>query len=297
MKIRGDRQSCINARAIRAFSLCLTFLIGAQSHAQPSDQSIDYPDDDYTLTAALGVDSNAVFRGQKSTKLNPSVYAVLDFERGPFYTGLQATPSSIQGEIRPFVLLYIGYTPEIGAFDGNIGARYYTFPGSSDFEFDLDDDGVTDHAGKKGFYEFNAGVSRTIKDVNFNVRAFYAPNIFGETGGAFYVNSRVKAPLGSGFELRGDVGVSSFSKDQFNDDYVHYGVGVYKSAFGLDFYLRYTDTSGRAGVNDRIVSVGIEKAWTLAEGGGRAGYLRRKIRNRSWRDDKHSLGVPGYRPK
>ncbi len=242
--------------------------------------------DAFAVTAGLGVETVSVYRGVKSTKLNPSVYGYVEIERGDIYGGFVTTPSSIAGEIRPFVLGYGGYAPSAGAFDLNIGARYYAFPASSPFDFDLDADGVIDHSGRKGFYEGFAGVKREFGKLEVRARAFYAPNVFAETGGAAYANARVKAAIAHGFDLRADFGVSAFERSQFNDDYVDYGVGVFKTLFGLDMFVRYSDTSGLSGSDDRVVVFGIEKAWSLADGAAKHSYLHRKIRNRHWTTDK-----------
>lgn len=277
-----------------AHGFCVLFIALACLRAGPSfAQAISYPSDDFELTAAFGVESNAVFRGQRSTKLNPSVYAALELERGDLYLGGFTSPSSIQGEVRPLMLLYLGYAPEIAGFQTRIGVRRYLFPASREFNFDLDDDGIIDHSGKKGFVEGFVGASRVIHAVKVDTRVYFAPDVFGETGGSLYVHTSLKAPIGQGFDLRGDVGVSRFARNEFNDNYVDYGIGLYKTAFGLDFFLRYSDTAGLGGSDDRIVVFGIEKAWTLLQGGGKRGHLRRKIRNRDWRIEKNLIGVPG----
>ncbi|NOX83224.1 MAG: hypothetical protein GXP06_09620 [Alphaproteobacteria bacterium] len=241
--------------------------------------------DEFAIMAGLGVVTVSVFRGVKSIKLNPSVYGFIEIERGDIYGGMVTTPSSIAGEIRPFVLGYGGYAPSVGAFDFNIGARYYAFPASSPFDFDLDADGVIDHSGRKGFYEGFAGATREFGKLQVRARAFYAPNVFGETGGAAYANARVRAPIAHGFDVRADFGVSAFERSQFNDDYVDYSVGIFKTLHGFDMFVRYSDTSGLAGSDDRVVVFGIEKAWSLAEDAAKHSYLRRKIRNRHWGAD------------
>lgn len=246
----------------------------------------------FTVTGTLGVDSVSAFRGVKSTKLNPSVFGAVELERGDVFAGVFTNPTSIAGEVRPLAVTYVGYSPRVGKFDLGAGARYYAFIASSDFSFDLDDDGVIDHTGKKGFSEVFASVSRNVGALNFRARAFYAPNVFAETGGALYLNGRVKAPLGAGFDIQGDFGVSEFEREQFNDEYIDYGVSVYKSVRGFDLYLRYSNTTGLAGTDDRLVAFGIERSWSFSPEADRRERMRRKILNRDWSGDKALFGFP-----
>ena len=258
--------------------------------AQADDWTNGKIGEDIFVTAILGVDSVSAFRGVKSTKLNPSVYANLEIERGEVYGGIFTNPTSIKGEVRPLVVTYLNYAPDTGPFKPTIGARYYAFVASSDFGFDLNGDGVDDHVGRKGFFEAYAALSRNIGKLNLRTQAYYAPDVFGETGGSLYVKTRVKVPVGHGFSVQADFGVSEFERDQFNDDYVDYGVSVYKSVKGFDLYLRYSDTSGLAGSDDRLLAFGIEKSWNVAATDKKRAYLRRKIRNPDWRGGKEIFG-------
>ena len=273
--------------------LCAANILGLSlSCASAEDWTDGLIDEDITVTGVLGVDSRGAFRGVKSTKLNPSVYAVLEIEYGDLVGGMYTNASSIAGEIRPLVVSYVNYSlPTVAKFDAIVGVRYYAFIASSDFGFDLDSDGIVDHVGRKGFFESFGSVSRDIGKVNLRTRVYYAPNVFGETGGSLYVSSRVKMPLGKGFSISADVGVNEFEREQFNDEYIDYGVSIFKSLFGFDLYLRYSNTSGLAGTDDEMVAVGIEKAWTLAQTDQKGDYIRRKIKNRDLIGDKAILDL------
>ena len=242
------------------------------------------------VTAALGVDTVNVFRGQKSRKLNPSVYARFEVERGDWYAGVRASPSSIQGEVKPSLIAYTGYEHAIGGVDIQIGGRFYSFPTSSPFVIDFENDGIIDHRGDKSFFEANAGVATDIGPVRFDLRAYYAPDFFADTGSALYLYTRARTDIGQGFELRVNGGVSRFGESKFHDNYADYGVGIYKTAFGMDFFLSYSDTLGVKGIDDRVVVFGVEKTFTLADGVSEDERRRRKIRNRDWRIDKELFG-------
>ena len=244
------------------------------------------------VTGALGVETVNVFRGQKSRKLNPSVYARFEVERGDVFAGVRSSPSSIQGEVRPSMIAYVGAERAIGSFDLQIGGRYYSFPASSPFTIDFENDGIIDHIGDKAFFEANAGATTNVGPVRIDVRAYYAPDFFADTGSSLYLYTRARTDIGQGFELRINGGASRFGEKKFHDNYAHYGVSLHKTAYGFDFFLGYSDTLGVEGVDDRVVVFGIEKSWTLADGVSDAERRRRKIRNRDWRIDKELFGAP-----
>lgn len=236
-------------------------------------------DGDYEVEATFGVDTAGVFRGQKSTTLNPAVSATVTVERGDFFGGMFVTPSKIADEVRPFVLGYLGYGSSVKEVDWSVSARYYSFPDSSPFVIDLDKDGNPENVGEKGFFEAVARAGFSIGAMDISAGAFYSPNGFGDTGGALYTTGSVKTEIGWDVTLRGNVGVSRFENDLYNDDYIDYAVGVYREVFGIDMFLRYSNTSGRAGSGDSVVVFGVEKAWSVASSGKAHERRNRKIRN------------------
>ncbi len=245
---------------------------------------------DYELTGALGLDSNGSFRGVKSTHLNPAVHGYVELVRGEMLAGVFSNPVKIQGELGALVLTYVAWKPSVGKVDFEAGARYYTFPGSSDFTYDFNRDGIVDHAGHKGLFEAQAGVRRKFKGGRVHLRGFFTPNDFGETGPAWYVNGEARARIAYGFEARGAVGVSGYSNPLYNDNYVDYRVGIYKSALGFDMYVRYSDTVGLGGRDNALVVFGFEKVFTLASSEGADRRRFDKIRN-DWLVDKSLLGL------
>ncbi|NOX94749.1 MAG: hypothetical protein GXP04_06515 [Alphaproteobacteria bacterium] len=247
--------------------------------------------EDYDIGVAFGVDSVSVFRGQKSSSLNPSVSAIVTVERGDFFGGMFVTPSKIAGEVRPFVLGYVGYGSSIGEFDWNVGGRYYSFPDSSDFVIDLDKDGIPENVGRKGFYEGLVGASIPIGEATLSANVFYSPNVFGETGGAVYISGGLKIPIGAEFDLRGTIGFSEFANDLFNEDYMDYAIGIHREFIGLDMFLRYSDTLGFPGVDDRVLVFGVEKSWTLASSDKDRDRRNRKIHNNMAIDKSQIHGV------
>jgi len=275
-------KGCLCPRAVAAaLALCL---------AAPAQGA------EYDISAGLGLETTGAFRGVKSRKLNPSVYGFLEISYGEGLFGVFSNPVSIAGETNALVLGYALWKPSIGKFDLEAGGRYYAFPDSSDFTFDLDDDGVVDHRGRKGLFEAQGGVRRKFDGGRVHIRAFYTPDGFARTGPAWYVNNELRADLPFAIEARGAVGVSRFSDKRFNENYIDYDAGLYKSLFGFDMFLRYSDTAGLSGPDNSIVVFGIERSLSLASSAARDDRRFEKIRN-DWRLDKARLGlVPSAPP-
>ncbi len=273
---------------------CVSAAVAVLSLIAPGRVIAGGDSQDYAVTAVLGVDTVSVFRGSPSQKLNPSVSGVVEIERGSFYAGLYASPTSIQGELTSLMVGYWGVTPSAGGIDWNIGGRRYAFPGTSDFRFDLDGDGTPEKVGRKGLTEIFVKGEKSIGPVKLSAAVNYSPNMFGETGEAYYVIGAAKVRLGAGFDLRAHFGRSEFANDIYNDDYNDYAVGLYRTFFGIDMFVRYSDTTGLPGADNETVVVGFEKAWTLASREmDYKRYMREKIRN-NLRIDKSLLAGAAY---
>lgn len=272
------KRACLCVRVVAAaLALCL----GLAAPARAAD---------YSVAAALGLETTGAFRGVKSRKLNPSVYGYLEIAYGDGLFGVFSNPVSIAGETNALVLGYGLWKPSLGKVDFEAGGRYYAFPDSSDFTFDFDDDGVVDHRGRKGLFEAQGGVRRNFDGGRVHIRAFYTPDGFARTGPAWYFNNELRADLPFGLEARGAVGVSRFSDKRFNENYIDYDAGLYKSMFGFDMFLRYSDTAGLAGPDNSVVVFGIERSFSLASSSAHDDRRFEKIRN-DWRIDKARLGI------
>ncbi len=245
---------------------------------------------EFELTGALGLDTNGAFRGVKSRNMNPSVHGFLELVYGEFLAGVFSNPVRISVETTPLVLTYAAWKPSAGNYDFELGARYYAFPGSTDFTFDFEPDGIIDHAGHKGLFEAQAGVRRVFKGGRVHLRAFYTPDDFAETGPSWYLNGDARAAIAKGFDLRAAVGASFPSDTRFSQKYVDYRIGIYKSAFGLDMFIRYSDTAGLNGPDNSVFVFGFERSWTLASSEGARARRYDKIRN-DWLIDKSLLGL------
>lgn len=248
--------------------------------------------EDYSVTAIVGVDTVSVNRGRRSRELNPSPFAVIEIEYGNFLGGAVATPTKIAGEVRPLLVGYAAWKPSAGPYGLTFGARYYSFPGSSDFVFDFENDGVPEKIGRKGFFEANAGIKRRWEIGELSARAFLTPNSFGETGAAFYSDISGKLFLQNDWSIRAHIGKSEYWNDRFNDDYWNHAIGIYKYQFGLDFFVRYSDANNLIGPNQRVVVFGFEKAFTLLSSDARRDSQFDKIRNDLTIDKAFLRGIP-----
>lgn len=243
---------------------------------------------DYELAGALGLETTGVFRGVKSTRLNPSVYGYVELARGEMLIGVLANPVSIAGESNALVLGYGEWRPTFRGVGFEFGGQFYAFPDSSDFTYDLDRDGDVDHSGRKGLFEAKAGVEKKFDSGRVRLRAYYTPNGFAQTGSAWYAYGEGRLDLPLGFEARASGGASLIHDARYNNDYFDYNAGLYRRVRGLDLFVRYSDTAGLPGADNRVVVFGIEKAWTLASSARDERGRYRKILN-DWSIDKSRL--------
>jgi len=244
------------------------------------------------VVVGVGVDSIGVFRGVRSRKLNPSPYVFVEGASGPFVVGAFASPVSIDDRAQSLVLAYASAEQAVHGFDLSVGGRYYAFTDPREFVFDFNDDGVAEHAGKKHLFEAGVSLARDFGGGRAKFSAYYTPDGFARTGPGLYAIGEVRADLFDGVQLRANGGVSRFRDDLYNDDYADIGIGLFKSAWGFDFYLKYSDTIALAGSDDRTLAFGIERAFTLFSSGGAQRRRMRKILN-DWSIDKSQLGVSG----
>jgi uncharacterized protein (TIGR02001 family) len=265
--------------------------VGLLAAATPSFAESLVRDRGFDATATLAVDSVGVFRGIKSRRLNPSVYAEFEIARGPFYGGLFAQPVGFEGETVPLLYGYAGWTPSAFGFFFDLGAGYYAFPGSAPHEIDVDHDGLTDHSGKKELFEPYAGFAKEIGPVEAEFFAFYTPSNFGRTGDAWYYAGDITVPVAHGFDFVAHYGASEFQNDVFNDDYADYFVGVEKSLWGFDFTLKYSNAADLAAGDEEAVVFSVEREFTLASGERRMDRRMQKVRNDFVIDKSRLRGV------
>jgi len=112
----------------------------------------------------------------------------------------------------------------VGSVDVDVMAVAYTYPGAS--------------ADDQEFVEFTAGVSRTISDITIDVRAFYSPEFYGETGPATYITGGASYALTD--KLSADVRAGHQTFHDLDDaDYADYQAGLTYTHNDIAFGVRY----------------------------------------------------------
>ncbi len=242
----------------------------------------------YVVEATFGLESTAVFRGYRAQRLNPNPYVSLDVEWRTLYAGLYAAPVAFGDEENAMLFGYAGFAPIVSGFEFDFGAGYYAFPDSHVFEFDVDGDGLADHSGHKGLVEPYAGVARTLGGLELSGFVFYTPDTLGQSGQAWYARVEAEQALPHGFIFGAGYGVSRFNEDRLNDDYDDWTVSVEKTFYGFDLKLRYSDTVGALGPDNRTLALVVERPLTLFSSDRDRDRREEKIRNR-WIIDKCRL--------
>jgi uncharacterized protein (TIGR02001 family) len=242
------------------------------------------------VETTLGFESTSVFRGYRAQRLNPNPYASLDFEYKAYYAGLYAAPVAFGAEENALLYGYAGYAPVLAGFEFDLGVGYYAFPDSHVYEFDVDGDGVVDHSGRKGLFEPYAGLARAFGGLEASAFVFYTPNSLGESGSAWYGRVEAEQALPEAFILAGSYAQSRFENDRLNADYDDWSVWLEKSVYGFDLKLRYSDTIGAPGPDNRTLALVVERPFAIFSSARADERRRDKLRNR-WIVDKCRLGA------
>lgn len=259
-------------------SACFAF--AADAMAEP----IRLKDPEIDLT--LGVDSISVFRGYRSTRLNPNPHLFIDVTFPLAYAGVYAAPTAFGDETDLLVAPYAGVTPQVLGFDLDIGVGAYTFPGSRPFVYDVD--GAPPVIGHKWLVEPYVGVKRVAGPVELAGFGFFTPDTIGEAGPAWYGQGEIDLALPAAFSAGASYGVSRFQDDRLNTDYDDYALWLERSVAGFDLRVALTDAIGAPGPSNRVVWLRIERVFTLRQ--TRAQLMQTKILRR-FVIDKCRLGL------
>lgn len=262
-------------------ALAAVFVAAAPAGAAGADFAVD-------LTG--GVESTSVFRGYRAARLNPSPSLALDLEYALAYAGLYAAPVAFGVETNALLYAYGGYAPSLAGFNFDLGLGVYAFPDSEDFAFDVDGDGAADHQGRKGLIEPYAGAERGIGPATLSVFGFFTPDTLGESGAATYLRAEASFAGPAGVSLVAGFGRSRFSDKRLNDDYDDWSAALEKSVLGFDLSLRYSDTVGALGSDNRTLAIVVERSFGLYSSEARRARRGEKIRNR-FTFDKCRLGA------
>lgn len=189
------------------------------------------------LSANIGVVSDYRFRGFSYTDEKPALQGSLDWTHDSgVYLGTWASNVDFP-DADVEVDLYGGYAFDYGAYNIDVGAIGYYFPGAADSR-DYD------------YYEGKLAVSRSMGKINTTGALNYSPDYIGGSGDALYASFGADAPImDTGFTVQGSAGYQWIDDETAfgAPDYADWSVGVSYDLYGFDLGLKYTDTN----VSDR----------------------------------------------
>jgi len=186
-------------------------------------------EDELELSANVALTTNYIYRGITQTDDGPAIQGGFDLTYGLFYAGTWASSVDFGDDTTMEIDFYAGVTPSWGEFDFDFGVLYYAYPDSPD---DPEQD----------FIEFYGSVSTAALEViELGAGVAYSPDFYAETGNAWYFSGEAAVPLPEDWSISATVGYSDIEEA---DNYTDYSIGISKSAWGLDFDLRYHGTSG-----------------------------------------------------
>jgi uncharacterized protein (TIGR02001 family) len=193
------------------------------------------------LSANVALTTNYVFRGITQTDDGPAIQGGFDYAQGIFYAGTWGSSVDFGDDTTMELDLYAGIAPSYNDISFDFGVLYYAYPDSPELP-----------TGSQDFVELYGGASYPIGPVEVGGTIAYSPDFYGEIGDAFYYQLTAGLDLSEftgveGLGIDGAYGFSRFDDDMLGDDYDDWNIGLTVSALGLDFDLRYFDTTGLAG--------------------------------------------------
>jgi uncharacterized protein (TIGR02001 family) len=207
------------------------------------------------LSANVALTTDYVFRGISQTDNGPAIQGGFDYTQDMFYIGTWGSSVDFGDDTTMELDIYAGVSPTINNINLDFGVIYYAYPDSPELA-----------TGSQDFVELYGGASVPIGSMlEVGGSVAYSPDFYGEIGDAFYYQLTAAVDLSEqtgieGFGIDGGYGFSRFNDDMLGDDYDDWNIGVTASFVGLDFDLRYTDTTGLAG-NDSSVVFTVSKSF------------------------------------
>ncbi len=188
-----------------------------------------------TVSANISLTSDYVFRGVSLSDNGPAIQGGFDYEAGQFYAGVWGSSLTEDMEID----LYAGFKPTTGPIDWDLGVIGYFYPGA-------DDDGA-----EFDYAELKVGASHDVSDqLTIGAAAFYAPENYGETGDALYLELNGSYSVSDALAFTAAYGNQSIEEPNgpnSEDDYGTWNIGATHAMHGFEIDLRYHDTDIDAG--------------------------------------------------
>jgi uncharacterized protein (TIGR02001 family) len=201
-----------------------------------------------TFTGNVGVTTDYVFRGISQTLNDAAVQGGVDATCGNFYVGFWGSNVEFAhpfGDSNVEMDFYGGYKFKTGAINWDLGAIYYSYPGTDTFGF----------LRHNSYFELKAGASGDIwKGGTLGATVFYSPDYFGSTGSVWTVEGAFSQTLPRfsifsptfsatlGYSRGGSEFAAFFTGDERHYTYWNVGLNLaFYEKWSLD--LRYWDTS------------------------------------------------------
>ena len=209
------------------------------------------PEREFTYSFGLTGTSEYVFRGISQTDEDPTIQGTINVGYGILYAGVWGSgldfgggPTTTGGDAEIEVDWYGGIKPTWGKATFDFGIIYYTYPGASDSDTELD------------YVEFKAGVSgEVLNKLTAGAIFYYSPEYGGEIGAVWTVEGSLAYALPTvGIftpTVSGLVGYQEGdSSDGYNggialgldDSYTYWNAGLTLAVEKIAFDFRYWDT-------------------------------------------------------
>lgn len=196
------------------------------------------------FSANVAFTSEYYFRGLSQTDDAPAAQGGIDYDIGvakdvDLYLGVWGSNVDFNEDAADD-----GATVEIDIYGGlrgeiagtgvgwDAGFVYYAYPGaSSSLNYD--------------FVELQGGLSYDFGIASASVNFNYTPEMFGDSGDAYYPKISIDVPVGKFLTLSGSLARQWIQKnDVFGQpDYTEWGIGATVNVAGFDLNLAYTDTN------------------------------------------------------
>lgn len=183
-----------------------------------------------TVSANISLTSDYVFRGISLADNGPAIQGGFDYESEAWYAGVWGSNVTEGIELD----VYGGITPSTGPIDWDLGVIGYFYPGA-------DDDGA-----EFDYAELKVGASHDYNDqLSVGVAAYYAPENFGDTGDALYLEVNGSYSVSDALQFTaayGNQNVEEPNGPNSEDDYNTWNIGATHAMHGFEVDLRYHDS-------------------------------------------------------
>lgn len=166
------------------------------------------------ISGSVTLVSDYIFRAVSQTSEDPAVQVDINaaWENGVYVGAWSSNIDFGPGDDTHLeVDLYAGWAGSAAGLDVDVLAAVYTYPGS-----DIPD---------QEYLELSAGAAKTINNITLDVRAYYAPEYYGDSGASYYVETGAAVALTDAIAVDVRAGHSTFDELD-NADYSDFQAGI-----------------------------------------------------------------------